>query len=251
MRSLPAVLAGPALAFVVLIAAAPPAHASWLGGVLKGVQNVVTGSGGSGALADSEIAGGLQEALRLGTERAVAVVSKDRGYLDNARIAIPLPESVRKAEKILRVAGFGTQLDEFKMSMNRAAEKAAPQATAVFADAIKQMTFDDVRRIWKGPDDAATAFFKEKTSPRLTELFKPMVTTAMSEVNVTGAYQGIETKVKSIPFAGELLPRDLEQYVTGKALDGLFVMLADEERRIRQDPAARATDLLKRVFGTR
>ena len=155
-----------------------------------------------------------------------------------------------QAEKLLRAAGFGNQVDKFELSMNRAAERAAPEAKTIFLDAVKQMSFTDARQILDGPDDAATQYFQDKTSGRLQEIFKPITHQAMSEVGVTSAYQSLDNKIKTIPFA-DRMSFDLDQYVTDKALNGLYLTLAEEEKKIRQDPAARVTDLLKKVFGSK
>lgn len=227
-----------------MIATVSPAGAGF-GDIFKGIQKA-TGTGGG--LTEGEIVKGLKEALEIGAGNAVSMVSKANGYYNNPEIRIPLPESVRKMETVLRGVGFGSQVDAFELSMNRAAEQAAPKAKALFMDTIKQMSFADARKILDGGDDAATRYFREKTEDRLGQTFKPIVHSTMSEVGVTGNYQDLEAKVKSIPFAGSL-NTDLDQYVTGEALDGLFLMLAEEERKIRNDPAARVTDILKEVFG--
>jgi hypothetical protein len=151
-------------------------------------------------------------------------------------------------EKLLRGAGFGQKVDIFELSMNRAAEQAAPEAKSIFWDAIKEMDIADARKILNGRDDEATLYFKDKTYQRLEQSFKPIVKNSMGEVGVTRAYQDLNEKVETIPFAGGL-SFDLDQYVTEGALDGLFKMLAEEEKKIRSDPAARVTDLLRKVFG--
>jgi len=199
-------------------------------------------------LSESDIVKGLKEALHIGTGNAVTTVSKINGYYTNSNIKIPLPESVQKVEKVLRVAGFGKQVDDFELSMNRAAEKAAPEAKSIFWDAIKQMKFADASKILNGRDNEATLYFKDKTSDRLTSIFKPIVNKSMSTVGVTRKYQELEDTVHSIPFAKDIVRFDLNQYVTDKALDGLFYMLAEEERKIREDPAARVTEILRKVF---
>lgn len=232
---------------ILLALAGPGADAQQIGDVLKGLQK---GAGGGSTASDTEIVSGLKEALQIGTGNAVQIVSKVDGYYKNPKIRIPLPESVQKTEKILRAAGYGSKIDEFELSMNRAAEKAAPQAKGLFVDAIKQMTFADARKILNGRDNEATLYFKDKTSPRLREVSKPIVHEAMGEVGVTKSYQDLEKSARSVPFAGSFA-FDLDQYVTDKALDGLFLMVAEEEKKIRQDPVARTTDLLKKVFGSR
>ncbi len=206
--------------------------------------------GGEKGLSEDEIINGLKQALEVGTSNAVATVSKTDGYLKNPKIRIPLPENVQKVEKLLQATGFGNQVDEFELSMNRAAERAAPEAKTIFWDAVKQMSFTDARQILDGPDDAATLYFQDKTSGRLQVIFKPITHQAMSEVGVTNYYQSIDDKIKTIPFAADQMNFDLDQYVTDKALNGLFLMLAEEEKKIRQDPAARVTNLLKKVFAS-
>lgn len=213
------------------------------------LKNAVKALGGEEGLTNADIVSGLKEALEVGTRNAVETVSQTDGYFKNPLIRIPLPENVQKVEKLLRTTGFGSQVDAFELSMNRAAERAAPEAKSIFWDAIKQMTFTDAREILDGADDAATLYFKEKTSNRLQELFKPITHQAMSEVGVTRSYQTLDAKIQTIPLAADQMRFDLDQYVTDKAMDGLFLMLAEEEKKIRRDPAARVTDLLQKVFG--
>lgn len=212
---------------------------------LKGAQNLLTGST---APSDSDVISGLKEALRVGTGNAVSLVSAKDGYLGNPSIRIPLPGSIEKASALIRAAGYGDTLDRLELSMNRAAERAAPEAKAIFVNAIQEMTFQDAKSILNGRDNEATLYFQDKTSGRLSESFNPIIHSAMSEVGVTKAYQDLDSQIRSVPFVGSL-SFDLDQYVTTKSLDGLFFMLAQEERKIRTDPAARVTDLLKKVFG--
>lgn len=214
---------------------------------LKGATKILKGDQG---LSEDEIVSGLKQALEIGTSNAVQTVGRTDGYLKNPEIRIPLPEHVGKAEKILRATGFGSQVDQFELSMNRAAERAAPEAKAIFWDAIKQMSFADARQILDGPDDAATRYFQDNTSDRLQKIFKPITHEAMSEVGVTRQYQSLDAKIRTVPFADQA-SFDLDQYVTEKSLSGLFLMLAAEEKKIRQDPAARVTDLLKKVFANK
>jgi len=214
------------------------------GDLLKGIQKTLGGSSPS----EDEIVRGLKEALQVGTGNAVGVVSREDGYYKNPKIRIPLPGSIQKAEKVLRAAGYGKEIDNFDLSMNRAAERAAPPAKALFLNSIKEMNIGDAKKILQGKENEATLYFKEKTSGQLEQVFKPIVHTAMSEVGVTRSYQNLDAKVRTIPFA-EKMSFDLDQYVTKGALEGLFLMLAEEEKRIRQDPAARVSDLLKKVFG--
>jgi hypothetical protein len=199
---------------------------------------------------DSKIVRGLKEALEIGTENVVTEVSKLDGYYKNPDIKIPLPETVQKVEMVMRAMGYGPEVDEFSRSMNRAAERAAPEAKVLFWDAIKEITFDDARTILNGRDNEATLYFEDKTRGRLHQLFMPVVHATMEAIGVTRTYQEVHAKLSTIPFA-DRLNLDLDKYVTDKALDGLFYLVAEEERKIRKDPAARVTKLLKDVFGNK
>jgi hypothetical protein len=211
-------------------------------------RNIFGSSGGK--LSDSKIIRGLKEALEIGTGNAVEMVSKLDGYYKNPDIKIPLPKAVQKVETVMIAMGYGSQVEEFSRTMNRAAERAAPEAKALFWNAIKEITFEDARTILKGKDNEATLYFEGKTRGRLHELFMPIVHTAMEGVGVTRKYQELHASLSKIPFA-DRLNLDLDQYVTEKALDGLFYMVSEEERKIRKDPAARVTRLLKDVFGSK
>lgn len=225
-----------------------PSEAFDFGSLLNQVQKTM---GGNTALSQGEVVDGLKQALSIGTGNTVQALSKAGGYYDNPKVRIPLPGAVQKCEKILRATGFGSQVDEFELSMNRAAEKAAPQAKALFIDAIKQMTFSDAKKILDGPDNAATSYFQEKTTDKLQALFKPIIQRSMEKVGVTQYYKSLADRINSLPVAGVITGNylvDLDSYVTKKSIDGLFVRLAEEEAKIRNDPAARVTDLLKKVF---
>ncbi len=211
--------------------------------LLKGI-----GIGGQKGLSDVRIGEGLKEALKVGTENTVHLTGKTDGYFLNQAIKILMPEKLRTLEKGLRAVGYGPQVDEFVLSMNRAAEKAAPFAKQIFWDAIGEMTFEDVRKIFSGHETAATEYFKGKTSDRLTAVFKPIVDRAMNEVGVTRQYKELVGRYESLPFVKKET-FDIDHYVVTKALDGLFHVLGEEERKIRTNPAARTTDLLKEVFG--
>jgi RNA binding exosome subunit len=191
---------------------------------------------------------GLKEALSIGTENAVKAVSKTNGYFGNQMVKILLPDKLQKVADAVAKLGFQEQVDSFILSMNRAAEAAAPKATALFVEAIKAMSFEDARKILQGGDTAATQYFKGKTSKKLYDEFKPVVTTNMNKVGVTKAYKDMVAPYESLPFTSKESV-DLDHYVTNKALDGLFLMIGQEEKKIRTNPAARVTDLLKTVFG--
>ncbi len=193
-------------------------------------------------------AAGLKEALSVGTENAVRSLSKTDGYFGNQLVKILMPEKLQTVADVMKRVGYQRQVDEFILSMNRAAEKAAPEAASIFGDAIRDMTFDDARKILAGGDTSATDFFKEKTHDRLYAKFKPIISSSMDKVGTTKAYKDMMGKYESLPFMSSQ-SFDLDHYVTNKALDGLFFTVGQEERKIRTDPAARGTDLLKTVFG--
>jgi len=211
--------------------------------LLKGL-----GLGGQKELSDAKIGEGLKEALKVGTENTVLLTGNNDGFFLNRVIKILMPEKLRTLEKGLRAVGYGPQVDEFVLSMNRAAERAAPFAKKIFWDAIGEMTFEDVRKIFSGHETAATDYFKGKTSDQLTMVFKPIVDRAMSEVGVTRRYKDLVGRYETLPFV-KTEAFDLDRYVVMKALDGLFHVLGEEEKKIRTNPAARVTDLLKEVFG--
>lgn len=234
------------LVVVAVLAIASPAHAQ-LDRVLKGLGGL--SSGGSG-LSDAKIGSGLQEALKVGTENAVVQTGAPDGFLMNKAIKILMPRPLQSIEQPLRLVGYGPQIDEFIVSMNRAGEKAVPFAKEIFWDAIGQMTFDDARKILNGNDTAATDYFKAKTSKKLQTAFRPPVDTVMRDVGVTRQYNDLIGKYQGVPFA-KSISFDINEYVTEKTTDGIFYVVAQEEKKIRTNPAARATDLLKEVFGSR
>ncbi len=234
------------LAFLVLVCGATVSQADMLGDMMKGMK--LPGVPGASGLDNSTIVSGLKEALTVGTGNAVASTSKVDGYFGNQMIKILMPEKIQKVADMLGKVGYQKQVDEFILSMNRAAEKAAPQAKSYFIGAIKEMTFEDAQKILHGSDTAATEYFKSKTSDKLYNAFKPVISQSMDQVGTTHAYKEMMGKYTAIPFMkAESL--DLDQYVTNKALDGLFYMVGQEEKAIRTNPAARTTDLLKKVFG--
>lgn len=202
---------------------------------------------GGGASSDDKVAAGLKEALEIGTGNAVSSTGKPDGFFKNAAIKILMPDKLRKLDKGLRAVGLGSQLDAFVLSMNRAAERAAPSAKSIFKEALTKMTFSDAKRILRGGDTAATEYFRDKTSELLTASFLPIVSSSLGEVGATKNYKDLVGRYSALPLVSAP-SLDLDQYVTGKSLEGLFHMLGEEERKIRKDPAARVTKLLKDVF---
>jgi hypothetical protein len=223
------------------------ATAAWCQAQVDPTQLLKSGSATS-TLSDGDVVSGLKEALEVGAKNAVDVTGKTDGYFGNTAIKILMPQQLQTVEKGLRTLGQGEKVDAFILSMNRAAEKAAPAAKEIFWTAIKGMSFDDARRILSGGDTAATEYFRSKTTETLTATFRPVVADSMKDVGVVQQYEQLQSAYKSVPFASSLPSVDIEAYVVGKALDGLFLMLGEEEKKIRTNPAAQVTDLLKKVF---
>jgi len=201
-------------------------------------------------ISNADIAGGLKDALLQGVRNAVGELGRENGFLDNARVRIPLPKNLQKTEKTLRALGQGRRVDEFVEAMNHAAEEAVPVAADIFFDSVKQMTFDDARNILLGgQEDAATEFFRRTSEDRLRDEFRPIIERFTEQVGVTQKYKAM---VGKYGFMGKVVGQDatdIDGYVTQKALDGLFLMIAQEEREIRRDPIRRTTSLLRKVFG--
>ncbi|HET7527764.1 MAG TPA: DUF4197 domain-containing protein [Burkholderiaceae bacterium] len=193
-------------------------------------------------------AAGIKEALAVGTERAVTSLSRENGYFGNAAVKILMPSSIQKVADVARMVGYEKQVDAFVLSMNRAAEAAAPLASRYFGDAIRDMSLQDARGILAGGNTAATEFFRSKTRDKLYAAFKPTVSQKVGEVGATRAYKDMMGRYESVPLASKQ-SLDLDDYVTNKSLDGLFYMVGEEEKKIRANPAARTTDLLRTVFG--
>ena len=215
---------------------------------IKGKINKATGN--SGKLTNEEVISGLKEALQVGSNNAAADASKIDGFYKNGIIKIPFPQEMKDVENKVRAVGLNKQVDEFVMAMNRAAEEAAKEAAPIFIDAIKGMTINDGMNILKGNDDAATQYLKANTNEQLYAKFKPIVQAAMNKVDVAQYWNPVANGYNKIPFTKDVNP-DLEDYITLKALDGLFYLVAQEELKIRKDPAARVTDILKKVFGNK
>ena len=231
---------------LTLVVAAGPAAAQ-LENLLKQLPGGVPSTG---SLGEVKIGQGLKEALQVSTEKAVSLTGRTDGYLKNEAIKILMPERLKTVERGLRTVGYGPQMDELVVGMNRAAEQAAPAAKNIFWDAIGDMTIDDASKILNGSKTAATDYFKSKTTPRLTAAFTPVVEKSMSQVGVTQQYNELMGRAKSIPFLNTE-SYDLNHYVVGRGLDGLFLVVGQQEAQIRANPAARTTALLQEVFGRR
>lgn len=211
------------------------------------LNSTVQQAAAGGSLSETDIAAGLKEALATGTTRAISRIGVTDGFWQNPRLKIPLPDTLTQVEKTLRMLGQGGKVDEFHLSLNRAAEQAVPEAASIFGNAIRGMTLADARSILQGAPDAATNYFRGKTSAVLTAKFAPIVARATASVGATRKYKDLAGKVTRLVPGYQL--QDIDAYVTSRALDGLFQTLGDEEMRIRQDPAARTTEILRKVFG--
>lgn len=203
---------------------------------------------GLGDISQQDSSGALKQALTQGASAAVANLGKPDGFLGNPKVKIPLPENLQKAEKLMRKLGMGKHADELIVTMNRAAEAAVPEAKALLLDAVKQMTLQDAKAILTGGDDSVTQYFQRTTSEPLTVKFLPIVRQATERVELAKKYNRYAKQAAKL---GLLDKEDasLEAYVTDKALDGLFLMIAEEERAIRKNPLGQASSLLQKVFG--
>jgi hypothetical protein len=215
---------------------------------VQGIQVPGLTKSKSNTLDEKTIVAGLKEALEIGTRNAVDIVSKKNGYLGNPKIHIPLPDELADVGTKLRQIGFGKDVDRFVDDMNHAAEKAATGAADIFIDAVKNMTLSDAVNILHGPDNAATKYFETNTRKKLYTVFFPVIRDAMDKIGVTKLYKFLLDKYNMIPFIKKK-DYDLDKYTTDRGLDGLFFMLAGEEKKIRKDPVARVTELLRKVFG--
>ncbi|HEX8039594.1 MAG TPA: DUF4197 domain-containing protein [Chryseosolibacter sp.] len=212
------------------------------------VNKTLNGSS-SAPLTTGEVVQGLKEALIKGISTGSDLVSQVDGYFKNPEIKIPFPPDVKRVEDRLRQLGLGNEVDKFVMTLNRGAEDAAKEAKPIFIEAIKSMTIEDAWSILKGEQDAATQYLKRTTSGLLKEKFKPVIQTSLDKVSATRYYGDIVTRYNQIPFVQKVNP-DLDDYATDRAIEGLFLMIAKEEKNIRQNPVARTTEILKRVFGS-
>lgn len=200
-------------------------------------------------LSDKDAVAGLKEALNKGTANAIASLGKENGFFSNDRVKIPLPDSIQKVEKTLRKLKMGKYADELVLTMNRAAETAVPEARTLLVDAIKEMSVQDAKGILTGGDTAATEYFRSKTSQKLSARFLPIVQKATAKVGVAQKYNQFSSKAARLGIMNES-DTNLENYITQKALSGLYLMIADEEKAIRANPVKQASKLLKKVFGS-
>lgn len=199
-------------------------------------------------LTNTEIIQGLKEALTIGSTNSSSLASKVDAYYKNPLLFIPFPPEAQKIQNTLRQLGQNQLVDDFIRTVNRAAEEAAKESAPIFIDAVKKMTINDGLKILNGSNDAATQYLKSNTNQELAAKFKPVIERSLSKVNATKYWTDIITYYNKVPGVQKMNP-DLANYTTGKAIDGLFILVAQEETKIRQDPSARVTDILKKVFG--
>lgn len=240
-------LAGAVFCLLVIGGDGSGAEGNWLqkgSDLLKGLGGGSTQS----ALTTPEIGDGLKEALKVGTETVVGQLGQVDGFNADPSIHIPLPESLETVNSVLRKVGMSSMLDDLETRLNRAAEEATPKAKEIFWQAIQEMTMDDVKAIYNGPEDSATRYFQSKMSPALALEMKPVVDKSLAEVGAVKAYDNVMGSYRSMPFVPDA-KADLSEYVVDKGMDGIFYYLAKEEAAIRQNPAKRTTELLKKVFG--
>ncbi|HEX5037462.1 MAG TPA: DUF4197 domain-containing protein [bacterium] len=224
----------------------PPASAIDWGAIEKGAEEILKGRG---RLSNEQVIDGLKEALSIGSKHAAGLASKVNGFYKNPRIKIPFPPDAQKVKDFAEKVGLQDQVEKFVTTLNRAAEEAAKEAAPVFLDAVKSLTIKDGFEILNGPNDAATSYLKSKTSGPLKTKFMPIVRRAVDTVQLTKYWKPLVSKYNLVPGVAPVNP-DLDAYVTEKAISGLFKLVASEEKKIRTNPAARVTDLLKKVFGS-
>jgi len=215
----------------------------------KAEQTVQGTSGNTKGLSGEEVVSGLKEALTIGAEKATESASELGGFNRNELIRIPFPEEARDVKALALKVGMSKQVEEFEETMNRAAEKASAEAVDVLVNAVSSMTIKDGFEILNGTDTAATHYLRESTTAELTKKFTPIVDKAIDEVDLTRYWQPLASTYNKNPFKKEEINPDLTSYVTAKALDGLFTLIKQEEKSIRENPEARVTELLKKVFG--
>ena len=237
----------------VLLCTAPTVYAQGLGGLLdkanKQLNNTTKRNPGGAGITNNEAVAGLKEALKIGTQNASGRLSNVNGYFGNQLIKILMPPEAKKVETTLRSVGMDSHVDKAILAMNRAAEDAASKAVPIFVNAITSMSVQDGISIVKGGNGAATNYLKSRTTAELTNAFRPVIQNSLNKVNATKYWTDVFTIYNKLPTTRSKVNPDLTAYVTERALNGLFITIADEENKIRNNPTARVTDLLKKVFG--
>lgn len=224
----------------------PCTHGAWWDKGLNLVKSI--GGGDTEAAGTADIGAAFKQALQIGSEAVVARLGRTDGFLDDPAVRIPLPEKLAGVKNVLTRVGLSGPVDTLELKLNRAAEAAAPKAEALFLDAIRELTFDDIMTIYKGPKDSATQYFREKMAPSLKEEMQPIVQSSLAQVGAVQAYENVMGKYNALPLVPEV-QADLTGHVVERAMDGIFYYMAREEQAIREDPLRQTTALLKKVFG--
>jgi len=214
-----------------------------------GIFKALTG-GSSEKPSNNEIGAAFKEALRLGSERVTGQLGKPDGFNSDPAIHIPLPDSLKMVKTMLSKVGLSGPVDTLEMKLNRAAEAATPKAKKLFSDSVKEMTFEDILAVYKGPNDSATQYFKGKMSPKLAKEMAPIVEASLAQVGAVQTFDNVMGKYQALPFVPDV-QANLTDHVVQKAMDGIFYYMAQEEKAIREDPLKQTTVLLKKVFGAR
>jgi uncharacterized protein DUF4197 len=239
----------PLLALPLLVGLSLPCHSAW-NDFVEFFKEQTPAALGKSNLSKADIVSGLKEALIKGSQSAVSTLGKEDGFFAHPKLKIPMPEKLQTVETALRKLKQDKIADEFVLSMNRAAEKAVPKAMTIFSSAIKTMSIEDAYGILQGPDNAATEYLKKTSGSQLHQQFLPIVKQATSNVGVTENYKALIDNLGMMSKLIDVESLDVDKYVTDKAVSGLFNLVANEEKLIRADPAARTTDLLKKVFSS-
>lgn len=235
------------LLYTSFVALAIGASACTATDIQRTVDGVLAGTTAGVPVTKTEVAAGLKQALEIGIKNGANQASQTDGYYKNSLIRIPFPKDVQRVENTLRQVGLGKEVDKFILTLNRGAEDAAKSAVPIFVSAIKQMTIADAWAILKGDKDAATQYLKRTTSQQLYNAFNPVMVKSLDKTNATKYYADLVNQYNRIPMVQKVNP-DLDDYATQKAIDGLFILVAQEEANIRENPIARTTELLRRVF---
>ena len=236
---------------IMWLACSTPVLADWTKylDTVKGAMSTAGVTTTDVDLTNVEMVTGLKEALDKGTQFAVDELGKPGGFLDNSKVRIPMPDSLAWVESSLRALGQDELADEFITTMNQAAEQAVPEAAEVFGEAIQNMSVDDAQGILTGPDDAATQYFRSNTEAELSDRMQPIVAAATARTGVTSAYKNMTASAGGLTRMLSGSAPDIDAYITTRTLDGLFLMIAEEEVKIRKNPVARSTELMQKVFG--
>lgn len=241
---------------MLMLASSVPSPQAGIWDFLKRSRNALTNASETGILSGAvipqqQIAEALKEALAQGVKHAVNTLGQEGGFLNNLDVRIPIPDQMKRVESTLRMFKQDRLADEFIATMNHAAENAVPEAGQVFSQAIQQLTLEDVQSLWKGKDTAVTDYFRKTSTESIKERMRPIIEKSTSQAGVTAKYKQLTDKAKMLTplFGRDSASLNLDDYITSRAAEGLFQMIGQEERRIRENPAARTTDLLKKVFG--